>query len=768
MHGAMVEVLLCIAGIIVPAVLLTLLCRRWVGEPRWRDAMLMLALSIAFVGTGLRPSTMPVPLDEITRGDPFRNAVSPSTPRNALTNDTVKLFLPWMDAAREELFAGRLPIWNRYSFSGYPLLANGESAPLSPFFLCTLFVPLPRQIIAMAALKTFVALLGAFLATRQFALSRAEAGIVAVSFALSTYQTVYLYYSAATISALLPFAALSLLRVVRSRARGDSLAVVITVAALMSAGHPESVMHVAVTCAVLLVVELVVHGDRREFARGFLRACAAAIAGLLLSAVTWVPVLEQVRISQRIDEIARARTMTEPFPAMAAWALISPDAFGNPAHGNWSWVMNYATVASSFAGLAVLAAVIVALAAPRVPMRVRLWAAGAVALFLVAMSWPPLGGLNRLPPLSLVANDKLRFGCVFVAALAAAGVVDRAQRVRWWWLASASAVSAAWLVLASAHFGRHFGVAAAVSIVAIVAITIAAFAPRVSAHLASVALACVTLELVVLNVPFNAPAPRSHYAPRVPLLNALRTIAPAQPFRIAGHEWVMIPNVSTHYGLEDVRGSDPMAWGRYIDYLSLAAVESRGMDVRRIIDVTAPALDFLNVRYLIAEPGFEGAPGWVLRYAERDGTIFENLQYVERFFTPVRLRSERGDLHEQLAEIADSGHEVVVRGLESDATNPPAVIRIAANGASTYRLRVNASQPTFVASSVPALPGWRVSVNGERATITRVNGAFVGFRVPAGASDVEVSYLPRSITISAAGSLASLLLLTLWWRRTTR
>lgn len=102
-------------------------------------------LTLAFLHGAVFTSNLPpVPVDEVARGYPYRAVVGEVTPRNPLTNDTVKLFLPWMDAAREELFALRAPLWNRYSFAGYPLLGNGESAPFSPLFLATLFVQASR------------------------------------------------------------------------------------------------------------------------------------------------------------------------------------------------------------------------------------------------------------------------------------------------------------------------------------------------------------------------------------------------------------------------------------------------------------------------------------------------------------------------------------------------------------------------------------------------------------------------------------------------
>ncbi len=151
------------------------------------------------------------PVDEASRGYPWHGIVGDVESRNPLTNDTVKLFLPWMQVVREELAHGLAPLWNRYSFSGYPLLANGESAPFSPLFLATLFVPLPKQIVAMAAPKIFAALVFTFLFLKREQASDAAATFGAVVFAFSTVMTVFLYYSTASVVAFLPAAAFALL-----------------------------------------------------------------------------------------------------------------------------------------------------------------------------------------------------------------------------------------------------------------------------------------------------------------------------------------------------------------------------------------------------------------------------------------------------------------------------------------------------------------------------------------------------------------------------
>jgi uncharacterized membrane protein YfhO len=70
-----------------------------------------------------------------------------------------------------------------------------------------------------------------------------------------------------------------------------------------------------------------------------------------------------------------------------------------------------------------------------------------------------------------------------------------------------------------------------------------------------------------------------------------------------------------------------------------------------------------------------------------------------------------------------------------------------------FRITLDTPQRTFIASSQPALPGWRVRVNGRTVPIHRVNGAFIGFFVPAGKVRVAVEYRPATFYVSLVVSL---------------
>jgi len=423
--------MLTLLGIVAPSLLLVLAVRRWIAAVPWKIAALFLALTLGFLHGAVFTSNLPVPVDEVARGYPWRGLFGDVQAKNPLTNDTVKQFLPWMQAAREELMQFHAPLWNRYSFSGYPLLGNGQSAPFSPLFLTTLFVPLPKQIVAMAGLKIFVALLFGYLFMKREGADDAAACFAAIAFAFSCVMTVYLYYSTASVIAFLPAMLFALLHVVDRPTTGSVVLVALVMATLMANGHPESVLHIAIACVCLLAIELALARDRREFLRRFRLMLLGVAAGLAISAPAWLPVAELVPLSARYATLRQSAPQT--LPLTAAWALVTPNGFGNPLRHNWSWISNYSIVATSYAGLLVLALAIAAVAM-RGATRERARLAVAVILFLAAMDWSVAGrALNALPLLGITANDKLRFVSIFLAATVAAGAI----RERKWKVAAA-------------------------------------------------------------------------------------------------------------------------------------------------------------------------------------------------------------------------------------------------------------------------------------------------------------------------------------------
>jgi hypothetical protein len=704
-------------GILLPSLLLSLAVRRWVAPVQWRFIALFLAMTYAFLHGAVFTSKLPVPVDEVARGYPYKGVVGEVTPRNPLTNDTAKLFLPWMEVAREELFALRAPLWNRYSFSGYPLLGNGESAPFSPLFLSTLFVPLPKQIVAMAGLKIFIALLFGYLFARRYVESHAGACFVAIAFAFSVFQTVFLYYSTTAVTAFLPAALYALLQAQDHARRRELVLVALVVATMMANGHPESVLHIAIGAAGLLLIDLALSPDKRAWLLRFRVPLLGTLAGLALSAPAWVPVLEQVLLSTRLADIRRAGGHAATYPLTAAWAMVSPNGFGNPVRQNWGWILNYSLVAASYVGLIVLTMFAAAMLSRRTEKRDRLWGLFAILLWLIALGWSPIGRLfNEVPPFSIVANDKLRFVALLIGAVVAA----RARTSLW--VGALFAGAAIYVYALRPAVLRPWDLVAPASVILLLVVWF--FARR---HVMVAAALLLSLDLFVLNSGFNALVNGRYYKPRLPIVEELNRIAPRrEPFRIAGLEWMFLPNASAHYGLEDIRGSDPMSYDSYTEALKPIVVDDRSIDFDRVVDVNHALLDRLNVRYLMTEPGAKPGGRWRAVYRGQDGTLFENPTVRPRFYV------DEGD-----GDVA---------------------IRRHAPG--RFTLHVVARTPIRISSSQVAGPGWAISA-GER-----VRGTFLELRLPPGKHTVRVVYRPWSLWGSVPLAVAAAIFLA--WRRTPK
>jgi hypothetical protein len=81
-------------------------------------------------------------------------------------------------------------------------------------------------------------------------------------------------------------------------------------------------------------------------------------------------------------------------------------------------------------------------------------------------------------------------------------------------------------------------------------------------------------------------------------------------------------------------------------------------------------------------------------------------------------------------------------------------------------LKVTAPRPVLIATSVGWPEGWRARSGDRSLPIVVVNGAYVGFRAPAGTSRVELRFVPPGLIPGCALAAAALLLcVALVWRK---
>jgi hypothetical protein len=597
----------------------------------------------------------------------------------------------------------------------------------------------------------------------------------ALGWAFSNWLIFYLGVPPMPAVAPFPLLLLGLRRIAREP---DRRGAAITVAALLlsvTAGHPETLLHGCAGAGLYFLFELVSAGKGRRL-RAALVALGAGALAMGLSAVLLLPLAEALPHTQeylfRTSWYAHQSRSATPAESLGRLVpQVMPYAVGVSGHGR---LMDGFVEPSAYAGALLLPFAFAGLFS-RSRSRWMFAVLGILGLLIGART-ALAGALAKLPLFDIALNDRLIFLTTFstcvLAALGADRLRDGEGGAAFLAGAAGSLLILAWLFarfraqMASLELpageARERLLLQAVPLVAAIAlIAFLSRTRRASAGLAAlVAIFAVERALEAGGVYPTMPA-RAFYPPQA----VLEKIPRGTPYRIAGVDRALLPNVSAVYGLEDVRGYEAMTLLRFRETYPLWCAPQPVWS-NRIDDPARPFLSFLNVRWILTELPVPPPAGWPV-LAESDGLrLLENPRVLPRAFSPRRVRAERdpGRRLQLLESIADFGERGVI---ETDA--PPG--RWADNGAArvtmlSYRAQamevdVEALAQTLVATSLTGWPGWRAELDGEQLPAIRYNHAFLAFRVPPGRHRLSLRYASDAFRSGALVSLASLALAAL-------
>ena len=115
----------------VYAVAVWLTRRSGIDLPR-RVALLFYLLVLLFLREPLTRDYVNLPVDFLRTLPPWSHLTRDHAAHNDEMNDLTLQIVPWAHQARESWRSLEAPLWNHLSGAGYPLLANAQSAALSP------------------------------------------------------------------------------------------------------------------------------------------------------------------------------------------------------------------------------------------------------------------------------------------------------------------------------------------------------------------------------------------------------------------------------------------------------------------------------------------------------------------------------------------------------------------------------------------------------------------------------------------------------------
>jgi hypothetical protein len=275
------------------------------------------------------------------------------TPWNALWWDGIGQFWAWRTEAMRQLTSGRLPLWTNRVGCGFPFLANPQTQSLYPPIFVGQWLsnfsraPLPlrsaRLMAWLAFLHTFLALLGAYLLLRSFALSRLSSLVGATAFGLGSFQTAWLLLPTLPATASwLPLTLFCLRRLALALDNSDnSLSIgwlvgfASSLAMLLMAGHGQIAFYALLAIVLFAFVEGAQRQCRRRFAVTFVVGVAIAF---LLASAQLLPTMELTPLTHRHAPPTwdGYRAFAQRGLTLSDWAtMVLPFLFGNPTDGSY-------------------------------------------------------------------------------------------------------------------------------------------------------------------------------------------------------------------------------------------------------------------------------------------------------------------------------------------------------------------------------------------------------------------------------------------------
>ena len=685
-----------------------------------------------------------------------------------------------------ELAGGRFPLWSSGSFGGFPFAADPQSAVFYPLRWLTLLLSFPWRFPYYALQLEAVAhiwLAGAFTYLLAFDLTRRRAAalLAALAFGLGGYLTSYPILQLAILETItwLPLALLLLRRAILGRRpRPYLVAAALALALAATAGHPQTLMHVAYTAAAYYLFLARRQGwPWPSILKSGLLIVLIAVGGAfaaLLPAARYVG--ETQRAVVGYEFVSSGLPLADYFQAVlpGAWTLWSPQYIG--------------VAGLLFAAAALLGAKDAGPRAGASRAEILFW--GGVALVAMWISLGDNGILFELvhrvaPGFSLFRQQERLAGVASfaLALLAAQGFalwqespgLERDQGNRFMRLradATRPALFVSGLLLLAGvtlvAMGEQAGDAWQAGwlrqwlfLLPLAAIFLFVRPSRAAAA-AVIALLVVDLFATINPAHLFTPGSPSVFWPRPAWLEPLL----AEPDSRFDSQNLFHANLGELYALQDIRGISPLKPAVVAAYEGLP---------RRL------RWQLLNVTHVLApeplEPGLTPlmpatesiAPGEAIAatlYRFEDALPRAWLS-TEPLFAPDR------DAALQAIQSAnfDPARQVVL--LASAEANAGDIAPVEDRGEVAIShvprgldLTVDANAASLLVISEFFRSGWQATIDGEPAPLLEANGGLMAVRVPAGQHGVALRFRPLDVPIGAAVSLITLATaVAVAWRR---
>ncbi|OGH04063.1 MAG: hypothetical protein A2W22_00355 [Candidatus Levybacteria bacterium RBG_16_35_11] len=258
----------------------------------------------------------------------------PGPIKNNAMPDIITQIYPWKHLAISAWSQFQIPLWNPFSFSGTPLLANYQSGVFSPFNILFFIFPFIDAWSILVLLQPLLAGVFMYLLLRSLLVSKTGSLISAISFMFCGFIVSWMGYATLGFAILfLPLSLFAIEKFFTTSKKIYPLILSLSIPLSFFSGHFQISIYFSFFMISFLIYRTI---SGRKIKLG-IQAFLFVIFGFLLTMPQLLPSIETYLQSGRSGIFQRI----EIIPWQYITTLFAPDFFGNPVTRN-DWFGHYA------------------------------------------------------------------------------------------------------------------------------------------------------------------------------------------------------------------------------------------------------------------------------------------------------------------------------------------------------------------------------------------------------------------------------------------
>lgn len=659
---------------------------------------------------------IPIPADTIVGlYHPWRDLYSDTNPagvpfKNFLITDSVRQQYPWRSLALEIVKEKKLPVWNPYSFSGTPLLANFQTALFYPLNILFIFPDFPVIWGILVMIQPLLGSLFMYFYLKNFRLHSAAAVTGALAWIGSGFFVAWLEWNTVVHAVIwLPLILLAMDKFLEKRSLRWGFTYIFALFASFTAGYLQPFIYVFALQGIYLLARVY----KTKKYKGLLVFITLNIIFLILTLPQLIPTLEFIGLSARgIDQA----NWTRPdwfLPWQNLAQFVAPDYFGNPATLNYFGIWNY----QEFVGYIGISALIVSLIAIFFRRDKKTYFFTGILLLALVLALPnPISKIPfqfHFPFFNTAQPSRIILLVDFSLAVLAALGLDFLfrQKFKWIYLLPVCLIGFIFLILwvsapnAISHRNLYLPVIMLVITGSIV------FASKSRILFLWLIPLVLLADLTRFAVKFEPFSPKEYLYPPTKITKFLQEKSGKEVFRVASlDDRILPPNFNVMYKIQMPSGYDPLylkSYGQFIVKLERGNNDvSPPWGFNRIItpkNYKNPKFKYLNVKYLLS---LNELPGEKLVLSEGETKLYENKNYSPRVY------------------FENNSGKAVIKNYQ-----PNLVVIDTSNEEAGYLVLLDTYYPS-----------WRASIDGKSVKINIAHTTFRKVLVPKGSHTVRFEF----------------------------